>query len=95
MGRYAGAPAGKYNVTVSKVELPDMERPPDFPPDDPVERREHFRLIREFNDNTFIVVDPRFSSGNTGLEAEITPTNLHVTVDVSPAIRVKAPPQIN
>jgi hypothetical protein len=91
LGRYNGAPVGTYIVAVSKVEIPDIT-----PPDEtstPAERREYNRLLREIEDNTFYLVDPKFGLGATELEVEITPSNLRVTVDVSPAVRMRVPRQ--
>ena len=95
MGRYNGAPVGKYKVAVQKTETPDISLPydpPYDPPSDPAELREYNRLVKEIRDNTFLLVDEKFSIEKTELEVEITPTELKVTVDVSPAVRVK--PQV-
>ena len=91
MGQYEGAPLGKYKVGVRKVEIPDIELPPELP-SDPAQLKEYYRLVKEIDDNTFLLVDEKFSLGKTQLEVEITPSNLKGTVDVSPAIHVKAPP---
>ena len=90
LGRYNGAPAGTYKVAVRKVEMPDIVLPAE--PNDPEELREYNRLLREIQENTFYLVDRKFSLGRSQLEVEITPSNLHVTVDVSPAIRTRIPP---
>ena len=105
MGRYNGAPAGTYRVYVSKIEMPEIpdilrSDPPSGPdgrPDQDV-RQEYNRLVREINENSFYVVDPKFAltpgnEGSTGLEVEIAPSNFRVTVDVSPAVRIPAPAQ--
>ena len=91
MGRYKGIPLGRYKVAVQKIEIPDIVLPID--PDTPAERREYNRLLKERDDNTFFNVDEKFSLRKTELEIEITPTNLKHMVDVSPAIRVKVPPE--
>jgi hypothetical protein len=91
MGRYIGAPAGKYKVAVQKIEMPAIPLP-DEPPNDPEQRKEYNRLLKEIEDNTFYLVDQQFELDKTKLEVEITPTNLQLTVDVSPAVRVKVPP---
>jgi hypothetical protein len=91
MGRYAGAPLGTYKVSVSKIEVPDITLPSDVP-DDPAERKEYNRIVKEIENNTFYIVDPKFKLGRSQLKVEITPSNLHHEVDVSPAIRVKVPP---
>jgi hypothetical protein len=93
MGQYDGAPVGKYKVGVRKTEIPDIIQ--DLPaerPSDSEGLKEYIRLVKEIDDNTFILVEDKFSISNTQLEVEITPSNLKGTVDVSPAIRVKAPP---
>ena len=88
LGRYDGAPAGRYKVAVNKIDTPDIT----LPSPDEVSATEFNRLVKEIEDNTFYVVDPKFSLGKTELEVEITPSNLKHTVDVSPAIHVKVPP---
>ena len=88
MGRYPGAPVGKYIVAVQKIETPNMKLPSE--PSDPAELREYNRLVKEIADNTFSLVDKKFSLGVSELEVEITPSNLNVSVDVSPAVREKA-----
>ena len=90
MGRYNGAPVGTYKVAVSKTEIPDIALPEE--PSTPEEQREYNRILREIEENTFFLVDQKFGLERTELEVEITPSNLRVTVDVSPAIRVKVPP---
>ena len=90
MGQYEGAPLGKYKVGVRKVEVPDIALPLDIP-SDPEELREYQRLAREIAENTFFLVEEKFSIGRTQLEVEITASNYNGTVDVSPAIRVKSP----
>ena len=91
MGRYDGAPAGTYKVSVSKKEIPNIVLPSEVP-DDPAERREFYRLVREIEENTFDLVDPKFGLGRSELEVEITPSSFRVEVDVSPAVRIKVPP---
>ena len=91
MGQYNGAPLGKYKVGVRKMEIPDITLPAERP-SDPEGSKEYSRLVKEINDNTFILVEEKFSIGQSQLEVEITASNLNGTVDVSPAIRVKAPP---
>ena len=90
LGRYTGAPIGTYLVAVSKIEAPDINLPSETP-DDPEERREHNRLVREIAENTFYVVDPKFGLGRTELTVEVTPSNLSHTIDVSPAVRIRVP----
>jgi hypothetical protein len=91
MGRYAGAPAGTYKVSVSKIETPGISLPDE--PSTPEARREYNRIAKEIENNTFYTVDPKFGLGKTKLEVEITPTNLKLSVDVSPAVRIKVPPE--
>ena len=91
MGQYDGAPLGTYKVGVRKTEIPDITLPLEIP-SDPEGLREYQRLAREIDENTFVLVEEKFSIGQTQLEVEITASNLNGTVDVSPAIRVKAPP---
>ena len=91
MGQYKGAPLGKYKVGVRKVEVPDINLPLIIP-SDPEGMREYNRIAKEIEDNTFLLVEDKFSITNTQQEVEITASNLNGTVDVSPAIRVKAPP---
>jgi len=91
LGRYDGAPAGKYRVAVEKIERPNITLPEEMPTD-PEERKEYNRLAKELADNTFYVVDPKFGLDQTTLEVEITLTNLNVSVDVSPVVRKKVPP---
>ena len=90
MGRYEGAPVGKYIVAVQKIETLDIKLPDEMPSDS-AGLREYNQLAKKIEDNTFYVVDPKFGLGKTELEVEITPSNLKVEVDVSPAIRVKVP----
>jgi len=90
MGQYDGAPLGKYKVGVRKVETPDIAVPP--PPNKPEDMNNYMRILKEIDDNTFFLVEEKFSIQNTQLEVEITPANLKGNVDVSPAIRVKTPP---
>ena len=90
MGRYDGAPAGTYIVSVSKREVPDIILPDE--PSTPEEQREYNRLFREIEENTFDLVDPKFGLGVSQLEIEITPSSFRVEVDVSPAVRIKVPP---
>ena len=91
MGRYDGVPAGTYRVAVSKIESPNLTLPDEMP-SDPEGVREYNRILREIENNTFYVVDPKFSLGNSELEVEISPSNLRVTVDVSPAVHIRLPP---
>jgi len=92
MGQYDGVPLGKYKVGVRKIEFPDIAPPPEPSVMSTAdEKNEYNRIMKEIEDNTFIFVDERFSIGKSQLEVEITPSNLKGTVDVSPAIRVKAP----
>ena len=89
-GRYNGAPAGRYKVAVEKTEIPDIVRPEE--PSNSEEMTEYNRIIREIRENTFHVVDQKFGMEKTKLEVEISPSNLKVTVDVSPAVHVKVTP---
>jgi hypothetical protein len=92
MGRYNGVPVGTYRVAVRKIEAPDIVLPGEMP-DDPEGRREFNRLAREIEENTFHLVDPKFWLGGASrLEVEITPSDLRITVDVSPAVRIKVTP---
>jgi len=91
MGQYEGAPLGRYKVGVKKIEIPDIALPAERP-SDPEGLKEYNRLVKEIDDNTFLFVEDKFSIGQTQLQVEITASNLNGTVDVSPAIRVKAPP---
>ena len=91
MGRYDGAPLGTYKVGVRKEEIPNITLPMEVP-SDPAEMREYNRIVKDIEDNTFLLVEDKFSIINTQLEVEITASNLNGTVDVSPAVRVKAPP---
>jgi hypothetical protein len=84
LGRYNGAPAGTYDVSVSKIEYPDIQLPSEDSP-------EYKRIAKEIADNTFIVIDPKFGIGKTPHRVEISPSNLKHEVDVSPAVRIKAP----
>jgi hypothetical protein len=84
LGRYKGAPQGTYDVSVSKIEYPDIELPSEDSP-------EYKRLVKERDNKTFIVVDPKFSIGKTPHRVEISPSNLKHEIDVSPAVRIKAP----
>ena len=90
MGRYEGAPIGRYKVAVQKKEIPDITLPSEI--SSPEVQKEYDRLVREIENNTFYLVDEKFSLGKTELEVEITPSNLKVTVDVSPAVHVKVTP---
>ena len=91
MGRYNGAPAGRYKVAVRKVETPNIALPP--LPTNPEQAKEYRRVMQEIEDNSYYLVDERFYIGRTELEVEITPSARQFTVDVSPAVRVKVPAQ--
>ena len=92
MGRYMGAPVGKYKVAVQKIEVPDTKLPDEIPTD-PAGAQEYNRLVRQIEANSFHVVDKKFALGVSELEVEITPSNLALTVDVGPAIRENVPPE--
>ncbi|MDR0871369.1 MAG: carboxypeptidase-like regulatory domain-containing protein [Planctomycetaceae bacterium] len=92
LGQYDGAPLGKYKVGVEKMEYPDIDLPLNPPYGNEKAMKEYQQLVKDYEDNTFILVDRKYSLDNTALSIEITPGNLHATVDVSPAIRKKAPP---
>ncbi|MDR1493714.1 MAG: carboxypeptidase-like regulatory domain-containing protein [Planctomycetaceae bacterium] len=92
MGQYHGVPLGKYKVSVQKIEYPgDIVLPLNPPYEDKAAMKEYNRLLKKYEDNTFQLVDNKFSLINTPLVFEVTPQNLRITLDVSPAIRMKAP----
>ena len=90
MGRYDGAPLGKYKVAVRKRETPDITLPTSSNNADMA--REYSRIMKEIENNTFDIVDPKFYLGLTELVIEITHSNRKFTVDVSPAVRIHVPP---
>ncbi|MDR1959235.1 MAG: carboxypeptidase-like regulatory domain-containing protein [Planctomycetaceae bacterium] len=93
MGQYNGAPLGKYQVSVSKTEYPtDIVLPVEPPYGHPEAMKEYLRLKKEYEDHTFMLVDPKFSLINTTIVVELAKGNLNVIVDVSPVIHVKIPP---
>ena len=87
MGRYEGVPAGTYKVAVQKIEFPNITLP--YEPDTPEKQKEYDRLSKEMKEHTFYVVDPKFGPGKSEFPVEITPSNLDVTIDVSPAVRIQ------
>ena len=92
MGQYSGIPEGTYTVCVSKVELPDFDFPNEVPYGDKEAMKEYQKLVKKYEDNTFLLVDEKFSLGRSKLQVTFSKDQSTATVDVSPAIRVKAPP---
>jgi hypothetical protein len=83
-GKYAGAPAGNYKVTVTKVEEPNIELPEDS------SSPQYNKKVKEIQDNTFYLVDDKFTKLNTTpLRIEITPSTKNFELDVSPTVRKK------
>ncbi|MDR2757447.1 MAG: carboxypeptidase-like regulatory domain-containing protein [Planctomycetaceae bacterium] len=83
-GKYSGAPAGKYKVTVTKVETPDIELTEDS------SSPEYNKKVKEIQDNTFYLVEDKFTKlDTTPLRIEITPSEKNFELDVSPAVRKK------
>jgi hypothetical protein len=81
-GKYSGAPAGKYKVTVTKIDVPEIELPEDS------SSPEYERKTKEIQDKTFYLVEDKFTKLNTTpLKLEITPTSKNIDLDVSPAVR--------
>jgi hypothetical protein len=96
LGQYTGIPEGTYKVGVTKTEYPtDIIVPAETPSGNKAVMDEYNRLVKKYNDNTFVVVEPKFAIETSTLQVTISKKELHVTVDVSPAIRVKyvPPPQ--
>ena len=88
-GQYVGAPAGQYKVTVRKTETPDLELPVEVPTDH-AELMEYNRTMQEIRDNTYDLVEEQFMRlARTPLAVEITPNQLKLELDVSPAVRNK------
>ena len=90
-GQYRGIPAGTYLVTVSKTEgPPDLELPKR--PNTDEEIREYDKIQKQIENNSFQVVDEKYTKQNlTPLKLEIKGTT-HETFDVSPAVKVKVIP---
>ncbi|MCL2623091.1 MAG: carboxypeptidase-like regulatory domain-containing protein [Planctomycetaceae bacterium] len=88
-GQYPGAPEGQYKVTVRKTEIPDLELPVEVPID-PAGRTEYNRIQQEIHNNTFDLVEEEFMRlAKTPLTLAITPNQLKLELDVSPAVRNK------
>jgi hypothetical protein len=83
-GKYSGAPAGKYKVTVTKIDVPEIELPEDS------ESLEYKKKAKEIQDNTFYLVEDKFTKlDTTPLRIEITPSAKSFELDVSPTVRKK------
>ncbi|MDR1270918.1 MAG: carboxypeptidase-like regulatory domain-containing protein [Planctomycetaceae bacterium] len=92
LGQFNGIPEGTYKVGVSKIAYPaHIEIPAEVPYGDKEAMKEYNRLVKEYEDNTFIVVEQKFSIDNSNIQVTISPENLKTTVDVSPTVRIKCP----
>jgi 5-hydroxyisourate hydrolase-like protein (transthyretin family) len=93
LGQFDGIPEGTYKVGVEKIEYPaNIVIPSEIPYGDKDAMKEYNRLIKEYENNTFQVVNQKFSIDSSPLQITISKKNLHVTVDVSPAIRIRYQP---
>jgi hypothetical protein len=96
LGQFDGIPEGTYKVIVSKIEYPtDIVIPSEIPYGDKEAMKEYHRLVKEYINNTFLIVEQKFSIDNSTIHVTISKENLNATLDVSPAIRVRyqAPPE--
>jgi hypothetical protein len=83
-GKYSGAPAGKYKVTIAKTEVPEIELPEDS------SSPEYNKKIKEIQDKMFYLVEDKFTKlDTTPLRIEITPSAKNFELDVSPVVRKK------
>jgi len=87
-GRFNGAAAGRFRVTVDKVERPVNPYEAHTESDSP-HFQDYLRAQRYIDANTFIVVDPRFSSNDTPLTIEVVRGQRNYSVDISPAVRIR------
>jgi hypothetical protein len=93
LGQFDGIPEGTYKVGVSKIEYPtDIVIPSEIPYGDKEAMKEYNRLVKEYANNTFIIVEQKFSIDNSTIQITISKENLNATVDVSPAIKVRYQP---
>jgi len=87
-GKFDGAVIGKFKVMVEKTERPDNPFI-DHASSASTNHLDYLREQKKVNANTFIVVDPKFSSNDTPLFLEIVKGQKDYTVDVSPAVKIK------
>ena len=88
--QFAGAPAGKFKVTVSKEDIPEL--PADLaggPPTDPAELAEYNKKLAEHSDSACDTVDLQFKKmGTTPAEIEVTTSGAETTVDVGEKVNI-------
>jgi len=87
-GRFEGAAAGQFRVMVDKTERPINPYEAHTESDSP-HFQDFLREQRIVEANTFIVIDPRFSSNDTPLTIEVVRGQRNYSVDVSPAVRIR------
>jgi hypothetical protein len=93
LGQFNGIPEGTYKVGVSKIEYPkDIVIPLEIPYGDKEAMKEYNRLVKEYTDNTFLIVEQKFSIDHSTIQVTISKENLNTTIDVSPAIRLRYQP---
>ena len=89
LGKYGGASAGKYKITVSKTEREPSQLGPAPSENDPAYASWSRRAAEE-NLLEFSVVDPDFSDPQkTTLEIEVVRGSNALTVDVGKSVRIK------
>ena len=93
-GQYTGVPAGKYIVTVTKiVGPPGLELPKNVNTDEEI--RERDKIQKQIENNSFHIVDEKFMTAkSTPLKIEVPKKSSEITIDVSPAVKVKVAPDV-
>lgn len=88
--QFAGAPVGKFKVTISKEDIPEL--PADLqgpPPTDPTELAEYNAKLAEHSGSACDTVDLKFKSmGTTPEEIEVTTSGVEKTVDVGEKVNI-------
>jgi hypothetical protein len=88
--QFPGAPVGKFKVTVSKEDIPEL--PADLaggPPTDPAELAEYNKKLAEHGDSACDTVDLQFKKmGTTPAEIEVTTSGAETTVDVGEKVNI-------
>lgn len=89
-GKYPGVPEGKYKVTVSKVEEPNIELPSE------TDSAEYQKKVKEIENNTFNLVEKNFGNiSSTPLTIDVSSATDTHTLDVSPGVREKIQVSVN
>ena len=88
--QFAGAPVGKFKVTVSKEDIPEL--PADLqgpPPTDPGELAEFNAKLAEHSGSACDTVDLQFKKmGSTPADIEVTTSGAETTVDVGEKVNI-------